>query len=132
MHSDHPAAASKSTDNPYETRMSERDVLEEWPCLSKSRLREARKAETIKWTKGKRGTAWYTRPAIEDFIKRELEIECLDLGQNRSGNLKGTGSPTNPVQKTSTISGMTQELVEQAARASEQRILNPQSASSRS
>jgi hypothetical protein len=66
--------------------MSEVDVLQRWPALSKSGLRAARHGGRIAWVKGKRGSAWYRPSAIETFITEELEQPCHDLAKKLSSN----------------------------------------------
>ncbi len=84
----------------------------------------------IAWVRGKRSSAWYRPSAIEQFITQELEQPCRAHVHETSLNFVDNGSQKNQVVPAYTVSGMTQEMEEHAARASAQRILKPQRSAS--
>jgi hypothetical protein len=110
--------------------LPEAQVLKQWPCLSTTGLRAARKSGKIRWYKGKRSSAWYLPEDIWTFIANNMEASWQGHVQNRCSNLQGNGSPTSMEPETFIDSGMTLELEEHAARASARRILKSQNAGS--
>lgn len=58
--------------------ISEKDARERWGCLSASGLRAARRAGTIAWVRGPRGSAWYRPSAVRAFITTHLETRTAD------------------------------------------------------
>ena len=114
-----------------EALISETDVLTRWPALSRSALLAARKAGSIAWVRGKRGSAWYRPAAVETFITKELEQPCRDHAREISLNSAANGSPKNPEGPGGTDSGMTPAMEEHVALACAQTILKPRKAASR-
>lgn len=102
--------------------LSEADVLALWPCLSRDSLLAARKARRIAWVRGKRRAPWYRPAAVRAFID-SLE-QCPVPDETRCSSLAGNGSPASREEPASTASGLTEELIDLAARASAQTILN--------
>ena len=99
-----------------ELLIPEIEVLARWPALSKCGLRAARQARRIAWIRGKRGSAWYRLSEIEIFITKELEQPCRVARRDPNLNLPVNGSPKNQDAPATTVSGLTQELAEHAAR----------------
>src|SRR5258706_1829970 len=98
--------------------LPESRILELRPLLALGTLRGARKTEKIRWSRGKRGTAWYRLVDVDAFIAEFLErTPCRDQGHDPSLNSEGSGSQSNQAPETSTVSGMTPALEEHAARA---------------
>jgi hypothetical protein len=95
--------------------ISEPDVLQRWPALSKSRLRIARHTGLITWVRGKRSSAWYRPSAIETFISKELEQPCRAQETGPYLSSEVNGSPMNEGRKSSTDSGLSPELEELVA-----------------
>jgi hypothetical protein len=104
--------------------MDEKTVLAQWPCLSHEGLLIARKRGIIGWVRGKRGKPFYRPEAIRAYIKDVLENPCHAPAQGQSLKSAATGSPQSPSVRASTLSGLTQEMVERAGEASARRILN--------
>lgn len=95
--------------------LPEKEVIERYPVLSAYALKKARKAEIIAWRLGPWKSAWYRASAIEDFLRR-TEQPCLAPEQDPSLNSPANGSPKTQRRPSFTDSGLSQELVEHAAR----------------
>lgn len=102
--------------------LSEEKILELRPLLSSGRLREARNAKKITWSKGKRQHPWYRLADVDAYIRKFMEQPCLVEESDPSSSSEANGS--HPEQQTSTVSGMTPELEERVAKTSAQQIRN--------
>jgi hypothetical protein len=98
--------------------ISENEVLRLRQSLAKAHLRDARKLGIIRWTKGKRGSAWYRLTDVDAFIQNYREFQCRNLASVRSLSWETNGSQTIPTAECSTVSGLSPELVEHVAQAS--------------
>ena len=100
-----------------EKLISENDVLRLRPSLAKAHLRVARKKEIIRWTRGKRGSAWYRLSDVDAFIETHMEIQCRNPASVLSLNTEGNGLPRTQAVGCFTASGLNPELDELVARA---------------
>lgn len=92
-------------------------ILELRPLLSPGILLAARKTEKIRWSRGKRATAWYRLLDVDAFIAKYREQPCRDHEHDPSLSLEGSGSQSSPAPEISTVSGMTPALEEHVAKA---------------
>src|SRR5690242_12642059 len=84
---------SGSEPPPNDDLISESEVLRRRPVLSKAQLVSARQRQLIRWTKGKRGSAWYRISDVDAYIKTHMEIQCHNPASTPSLSLVDSGSP---------------------------------------
>ena len=107
--------------NPDEL-ISESEVLRLRPVVAKTHLRVARKRGIIRWTKGKRGSAWYRLTDVDAYLKTYREIQCPNPEKIRSMNWADSGSQPSPIAECSIDFGLSREQEEHVAQALARRI----------
>lgn len=102
---------------PPDMLIDEQHLLALRPCLSRAALRKARGQSKVRWTRGKRGSAWYRLADVDSFIEGELTRPCRNREAGRSLNLADNGSQGSTEDPTGTDIGLTPELESQTAEA---------------
>ncbi len=120
-----PSVQTRPQEPPGDRLISETDVLQNRPMLARGILRGARKTGRIRWTRGKRGSAWYTLADVDAYLRQEREIPCRVQKREPYSNSADNGLAESLDGQAFTDTGMTPELVASVALASAQRILNP-------
>lgn len=114
-------AAKRPADPPADALIPEREVIVYRPCLAVSLLREARKAGMVAWTRGKRGTAWYTLEDVDSFLNTR-KTPCHIQENMLSSSLAASGLPRSRGERGYIDIGLPPELEETAARALARKI----------
>ena len=85
-------ANARPADPPPDTLVYEAEIVLYRPCLALGLLRGARKAGLIAWTRGKRGSAWYTLADIDAFLETRKMPICHAQNPIPCSNSAASGS----------------------------------------
>lgn len=111
----------KPKTSPLGGPLQEKEVLATWKFISAAMLRAARENGQIAWIRGKWGSRHYYSEDVESYIAR---IKYPAHAQSPSLKPQGRWIANESGNQTSSISGLSPELVDQAALLSAQAILH--------